>query len=121
VLNYFKSFINKPNLYQDIDGGLECFCSKISNIFGSYSLEDNNKDTIVAIPFPTNGKAINYFILLQTLFSHISINSSTILMVLTAIESPQKDLLINTSHVSRQSVMAKILSRSTGNHHVTVY
>jgi len=47
----------------------------------------------------------------QTLFGHISINSSTILMVLMAIESPQKDLLINASNVSRQSILAKILSR----------
>jgi len=57
----------------------------------------------------------------QTLFSHISINSSMILMVLKATESPQKDLSINASHVSRQSLLAKILSRSTGNYHVTIY
>ena len=53
----------------------------------------------------------------QTSFSHISINSSTILMVSTATESPQKDLLVNASHVSRQSILAEILSRSTGNCH----
>jgi len=57
----------------------------------------------------------------QTSFSHISINSSMIPTVLMATESPQKDLLINASHVSGQSVLAKILSRSTGNNHVTVY
>jgi len=57
----------------------------------------------------------------QTSFSHISINSSTILMVLKAMESPQKDLSINASHVSRQSILAEILSRSTGNNYVTVY
>jgi len=51
----------------------------------------------------------------QTSFSHISINSLTILTVLTALESPLKDLSIDTSHVSRQSMMAKILGRSTGN------
>jgi len=38
-----------------------------------------------------------------------------------AMESPQKNLLINASHVSRQSVLAKILSRSTGNLYVTIY
>jgi len=59
--------------------------------------------------------------LLQTSFGHISINSLTILTVLKAIESPQKDLLIDASHVLRQSIMAEILSRSTGNHYVTVY
>jgi len=57
----------------------------------------------------------------QTLFGHISINSSMILMVSRATESSQKDLLIDASHISRQSILAKILSRSTDNHHVTVY
>jgi len=57
----------------------------------------------------------------QTSFGHISINSLTIIMVLMATESPQRDLLINASHISRQSVLVKILSRSTGNYHVTVY
>jgi len=57
----------------------------------------------------------------QTSFGHISINSSTILTVSRSTESPQKDLLINASHILRQSIMAKILSRSTGNHHVTIY
>jgi len=60
-------------------------------------------------------------ILSQTSFSHISINSLTILMVLKAMESPQKDLLINASHVLKQSILAKISSRSTSNHYVTVY
>jgi len=57
----------------------------------------------------------------QTLFGYISINSSTILTVLMAMESTQKDLLINASHVSRQSTLAKISGRSTGNHHSTIY
>jgi len=57
----------------------------------------------------------------QNLFGHISINSLMILMVSKAMESPQKDLLIDASHVLRQSILAEILSRSTGNHHVTVY
>ena len=37
----------------------------------------------------------------QTSFSYISINSSTILMVLTAPKSPWKDPLINTRHISK--------------------
>jgi len=57
----------------------------------------------------------------QTSFGHISINSLTILTVSKAMESPQKDLLINASHVLRQSILAEILSRLTGNHYVTVY
>ena len=60
-------------------------------------------------------------LLSQTSFGHISINSPSILTVLMATESPWKDLSIGTSHVSRRSVMAKILGRSTGNHHGTVY
>jgi len=42
-------------------------------------------------------------------------------MVLKAMESSQKYLLINASNVSKQSILAKILSKSTGNHYVTVY
>jgi len=57
----------------------------------------------------------------QTQFGHISINSSMILMVSKTMESPQKDLLINASHVSRQLILAKILSRLTSNHHITIY
>ena len=57
----------------------------------------------------------------QTLFGHISINSSMILMVLIAKESPQKDLSINVSHVLRQSILAEILGRSTSNYHSTIY
>ena len=57
----------------------------------------------------------------QTSFGHISTNSSTILTVSTATESPWEDLLIGTSHALKRSVLAEILGRSTGNHHVTVY
>jgi len=57
----------------------------------------------------------------QTSFGHISINSLMILMVSKAIKSPQKDLFINASHISRQSILAKILSRSTSSHYVTIY
>jgi len=60
-------------------------------------------------------------LLSQTSFGHISINSSSILIVSMAMESPRKDLSIDTSHVLRQSIMAEILGRSTGNHHGTIY
>jgi len=33
-----------------------------SNLFGSYLLENDDKDAIVAIPFPNDSKAVNYFI-----------------------------------------------------------
>jgi len=42
-------------------------------------------------------------------------------MVLKAMKSSQKDLSIDASHVSRQLILAEILSRSTSNHYVTVY
>ena len=64
---------------------------------------------------------INKVYVSQTSFDHISINPSMILMVSMATESPQKDLLIDASHILRQSILAEILSRSTGNYHVTVY
>ena len=57
----------------------------------------------------------------QTSFSHISINSSIILTVSTAMESPQKDLLINASHVLRWSILAEISGRSTDNYYGTIY
>jgi len=38
-----------------------------------------------------------------------------------ATESPWKDLSIDTSHVLKWSVLAKILGRSTDNHYGTVY
>ena len=56
----------------------------------------------------------------QTSFSHISINYLTILTVSMATESPWKDLSIDTSHISKQSILAEILGRSTGNYHSTV-
>ena len=64
---------------------------------------------------------INKVYVSQTSFDHISINPSMILMVSMATESPQKDLLIDASHILRQSILAEILSRSTGNHYVTIY
>ena len=66
-----------------------------------------------------NGKSHNRcgkVVLLQTSFSHISINSLTILTVSMATESPWKDLLIDTSHISKWSVLAEILGRSTSNY-----
>ena len=42
-------------------------------------------------------------------------------MASMAMESLQKDLLIDVSHVLRQSILAKILGRSTGNYYGTVY
>jgi len=71
----------------------------------------------IAKSFPS----LNHKFLSQTSFGHISINSSSIQTVSMATESPWKDLSIDASHVSRQSIMAEILGRSTGNHHGTVY
>jgi len=57
----------------------------------------------------------------QTSFKPISINSLMILIVSMAMESPQKDLSIDTSHVLRQLVLAEMSGRSIDNHHSTVY
>ena len=38
------------------------FVQKLSNISSSYLPEDNDKDTIVLIPFPVEKKAVNYSI-----------------------------------------------------------
>jgi len=57
----------------------------------------------------------------QTSFSHIFINSLTILTVLMVMISPQKDISIDASHVSRQLVLVEISDRSIGNYYGTVY
>jgi len=64
VLDYFEPFINEAEAYQSFNFLEEwsAFVQKLSNLFGSYLPEDDNKDAIVAIPFPNDGKAINYFI-----------------------------------------------------------
>jgi len=64
ALDYFKPFINEPDLDQDLDFFKDwtVFIQKLSNIFGSYFLEDDDKNAIIAILFPNKGKAVNYFI-----------------------------------------------------------
>jgi len=44
-----------------------------------------------------------------------------ILMVSIALESLWKDLLIYTSHILGQLVLAELLSKSVDNHHSTTY
>lgn len=69
----FKLFINKPDLYQNFDflENWTAFVQKLFNIFGSYSPEDDNKNAIVAIPFPNNKKAVTYFIYFIKYQNHI--------------------------------------------------
>ena len=64
VLDYFELFINEPDPLQDFDflEDWSVFVQKLSNVFGSYTPEDDNEDAIVAIPFPSDGKAVTYFI-----------------------------------------------------------
>ena len=74
--------------------------------------------------FPTSQKKDQIFLdfkVSQTSFGHISTNSLTILTVLMVTESPWKDLSIDTSYALKQSVLAEILGRLTGNHHGTIY
>jgi len=67
---------------------------KLQEIFRVYQKQDNFSTELK----PREG------IMSQTSFGHISINSLTILTVLKATEIPQKDLLINASHISRQFI-----------------
>ena len=64
ALDYFEPFINEAKAYQNFDflEDWSAFVQKLSNLFGSYSPEDDDEDAIVAIPFPNDGKAVNYFI-----------------------------------------------------------
>ena len=64
ALDYFELFINKSDPYQNFDflEDWTVFIQKLLNIFGSYLPEDDDKDTIVSIPFPNDGRAVNYFI-----------------------------------------------------------
>ena len=64
ALDYFEPFINEAKAYQNFDflEDWSVFVQKLSNLFGSYSPEDDDKDTIVAIPFPNDSKTVNYFI-----------------------------------------------------------
>jgi len=64
TLDYFEPFINEPDSLQDFDflEDWSAFVQKLSNVFGSYTPEDDNEDTIVAISFLPNGKAVIYFI-----------------------------------------------------------
>jgi len=64
ALDYFEPFINKAKAYQNFDflKDWSAFVQKLSNLFGSYSPEDDDENAIVSISFPNNGKAINYFI-----------------------------------------------------------
>jgi len=64
ALDFFEPFINETDSYQNLDFLEEwpAFVQKLSNLFGSYSPEDDDEDAIVAIPFHNDGKAVNYFI-----------------------------------------------------------
>jgi len=42
-------------------------------------------------------------------------------MVLTTMESPQKDIFLNANHVSKWLILAEISGKSTSNHYGTVY
>jgi len=64
ALDYFEPFISEEMLAQSYNflKKWPVFMQKLSNLFGSYLPEDDNEDAIVAIRFPPNSKAVNYFI-----------------------------------------------------------
>ena len=53
ALDYFELFITKPDPLYSLDflEDWPAFIQQLSNVFGSYSLEDDDKDAIIAIPF----------------------------------------------------------------------
>jgi len=61
---YYLKWFPNTDPYQNFDflEGWTAFMQKLSNVFGSYSLKDDDKDTIVVITFPNNEKVVNYFI-----------------------------------------------------------
>ena len=64
ALDYFEPFISEADPSQSFDFLEEwlAFIQKLSNLFGSYSPENDDEDAIVAIPFPVEDKVVNYFI-----------------------------------------------------------
>jgi hypothetical protein len=63
ALDYFEPFINESgDMTHDFFESWPVFVQKLTNLFGSYSPEDDDEDAIVAIPFPHDGKAATYFI-----------------------------------------------------------
>jgi len=85
----------KDTLKETIHGNLKKIykmqAKSCRNIFRVYQKQDN---------FSTELKPREK-VMSQTSFGHISINSLTILTVFKTTESPQKDLLIDASHISR--------------------
>ena len=90
ALDYFKPFINEPNLYHNLDflEDWSVFVQKLSNIFSSYSPEDDNENMIVSIPFPSDSKAVNYFICFVKYQNYICWNKRTLCKVV-------KDTILN--------------------------
>jgi hypothetical protein len=64
ALDYFEPFINEPDPEESYDFFTDwpAFVQKLTNLFGSYSPEDDDEDAITSISFPNSGKATTYFI-----------------------------------------------------------
>ena len=64
ALDYFEPFISEEVLVQPYNFLEEwlVFVQKLSNLFGSYSPEDDDENAIVAIRFSPDSKMVNYFI-----------------------------------------------------------
>ena len=69
ALDYFKLFITEPDPLHSLDflEDWSAFVQWLSNVFGSYLPEDDDEDAIVAIPFPHDGRATEYFIVMNRL------------------------------------------------------
>ena len=64
ALDYFEPFVNEPDPAKTYDffKSWTAFVQKLTNLFGSYTPEDDDEDAITSITFPNNGKATQYFI-----------------------------------------------------------
>jgi hypothetical protein len=64
ALDYFEPFINEPNpdKVYDFLTSWPAFMQKLTNLFGSYTPEDDDEDALATITFPNHGKATTYFI-----------------------------------------------------------
>src|SRR5215813_3261874 len=64
ALDYFEPYINEPDPDKEYNFlcSWEAFVQKLTNLFGPYKPQEDDEDAIVALTFPSNMKATNYFI-----------------------------------------------------------
>jgi len=71
----------------------DTFVQKLSNIFGSYSPKDDNKDAIVSIFFSPDGKAVTYFIQFAKYQNRIQWDDHLLRKVVKDTDGNQRELI----------------------------